>query len=150
MIDLERINSAYLDPDRLIGECIESYLLRYLRKAGLATKETESRIFSDPLTHEGSDALYYADYYIGKNRILVGGMPAFSKSTRHYHRDPLVEEYRQIAGQLYVNREPIPPNGLIVRPFTGHQASTLSSPALTLIIMHNAGIFPEDSQHIKC
>lgn len=133
----------------------KAYLLDYLIKIGIAGQEHSDFIHKDPLPHEGSQALYFADYYIHReemdkiDRVLVSWIQPNSMSSRHYHEDPLVEDYHPLAGQLYLNEEPIPPEGIRVKPYTIHRASTKETEAVTLIIMKNAGRFPEDRQHIR-
>lgn len=137
------------DPKQFSNGNLKSYLHRYLMTLGLATEQVLSFIHEKPLRHKGSEAYYYADFYIGgEHRVLLGFMPPYSKSTTHFHEEPLVEEYCPLAGQLYLNGEPISPEGLLVKPHTIHQASTKEVEAITLIIMHNAGRIPEDKQHI--
>lgn len=139
------------DPRQLYSGDAKHYILEYLIREGLASKATKSKIYDSPLRHEGSQALYYADYYHGadgEHRILLGVMPPDSRSTTHFHREPIIEEYHPLAGQLYLNKEPIPSRGLIVNPYTVHQASAGEIPAITLIIMKYAGSVPEHLQHI--
>lgn len=127
------------------------YLLKYLIQRGLADESHSEFVFEVPKPHIGSQAVYFADYYIGdekEHRVLISFLRTHAKSSEHYHREPLVEEYYPLAGQLYLNGEPIPPKGLIVAPNTTHRASTRDIKAITLIVMRNAGRFPENEQHV--
>lgn len=138
-----------IDPSEHLNGDLKDRLLEFLIKTGFASDDVYSHIYNPPKTHEGSQAYYYADYYLGEHRILLGLMPLNSFSTTHYHESPIIEEYHPLAGQLYLNGEPIPKEGLIINPYMVHQASAREIPAVTLLVMRNAGKVPEHLQHIR-
>lgn len=107
--------------------------------------------FRNPLLgHPNSQAHYLVDLYPqeGFDRVLVSYLRPESVTSRHFHPEPITEEYYRIDGVLYVNGEPIPDEGREIPVGLIHQARTENSYALTLIVMRRAGLIPSESQHI--
>ncbi|MDP3998545.1 MAG: hypothetical protein Q8P89_02925 [bacterium] len=103
-----------------------------------------------PKGHENSQAVYLADYYNGSDRILVSFLRPNSQSSRHYHSPPITEFYWLLAGEAKVGEKLIPKGGFVINPEEVHQVTTEGNGALLLISMTNAGLVPEDKQHIYC
>lgn len=138
--------------DYRIGGVSESITL-HIRKI-FSAREVENPDEVPPLLHEpdrhvGSDARYLFDAYKGNDRVLLSFMAPGSQTSKHFHPDGLIEEYYVLAGTLYLNGVVVPQEGISVLSREMHQASTVGSHALTLIIMRNARKYPEELQHIK-
>ena len=98
---------------------------------------------------KGSEAHYLVDYYAGFDRVLVSYLPPHSKTSEHEHNMPLIEEYHPLRGEFNLNGEVLPSEGLLILPGFKHRGNTGDPDALTLIIMRNAAIIPEQNQHIQ-
>lgn len=134
------------------GENNRELAMAQLRTLGVDLPE--ERVFCDPHLHEGSQAIYIADFYAGKNRVLISYLRPNSHTSIHHHEKPIIEEYYSLAGALYLNGEMIPKEGLVVWPSgrrrkTVHTAIAGNEGALTLIVMRNAKKVPAKRQHIR-
>lgn len=103
-----------------------------------------------PMDHEQSDAAYLLEQSVGKAKgdmLYVAVMAPNGHTTTHFHETPVVEEYLTIAGQLFVNGEPIPPEGVAIFSGVVHQATTRNEGSLTVIFMENGGLKKPEERH---
>lgn len=114
------------------------------------------RFFDSPLPHNGSQAVYLAEQFVGDHLILVSVLGPNMRTSRHYHEAPMVQErYFHIAGESFVNVDgkelPLNHEQNLIKVSLGvvHQARTQGNPALTLIIMENARLVSSGRLHIK-
>lgn len=150
---LERLEFAKRGYDlalrRILGETYQEELLEVLEKRGLAPDEHLPQLLLPPQRHERSHARYLYDFYKGNDRVLISILGPEKKTSRHYHRKPIVEDYEILRGELYLNGTLIPSCGLIVPSRFVHQAETRDQYALTLIVMKNAKLVRESEQHTR-
>ena len=116
--------------------------------------------FDKPKPHEGSQAVYLVEQFIGDHLVLVPALEPGMETSRHHHASPMLKEmYFHIAGKSTVdigegeklksynlNEQ----NGLVeVSLDTVHQVKTSEAPSLTLIVMQNARLVPPGQLHIR-
>lgn len=114
------------------------------------------RFFDNSLPHNGSQAVYIVEQFVGDDWILVSVLEPYMKTSKHHHKAPMVKEkYLHIAGESFVavDENVIALNEknshIEVSLNVNHQVTTRKSPALTLIVMENARLVPPGRLHIK-
>lgn len=100
-----------------------------------------------PLVHEGSDARYILEQSVGPHMLYVPVMGPNGHTTQHFHEPPIVEKYKPIIGQLFVNGQPVPQEGIAILPGEVHQATTEDEGSLTIIFMENGATKSAEERH---
>ena len=132
---------------RILGETYQAELIELLRQRRFITDGSLPQLLLPPDRHERSRARYLFDFYQENDRILVPIMGPHKRTTRHFHIEPIWETYEVLRGELYIDGIPIPSEGLTIPPEVFHQAETRERYALTLIVMRDARLVPQDQQH---
>ncbi len=132
---------------RILGESYQDELIGVLRRRGFIDNGSVPQLFLPPDRHELSKARYLFDFYHGDDRILVPVMGPWRRTSKHLHKEPIIERYETLRGEFYLNDALIPSEGLTILPGITHQGETRSEYAITLIVMENARLVPEDQQH---
>lgn len=112
--------------------------------------------FDQPHPHEGSEAIYIVEQYVGDNWVLVPILRPNMRTSRHHHESPMGQErYFHIAGESFIN---VGGNQLalnhkqdiIAVPLNViHQVTTEDKPALTMIVMEKARLVAPGKLHIR-
>ena len=114
--------------------------------------------FDTPTPHDGSQAMYLVEQFVGDDLILVPVLQKGMQTSQHYHVEPMLKEiYFHIAGGSTVHvgadETPFPLNEKYpVREIPlglSHQVKAPECPALTLIVMENARLVPPGRLHVK-
>lgn len=119
-------------------------------------KLPENRVlnfFDVAISHKGSSGLYLLEEIIGDSWVFVQAMLENGISTKHMHKENVIELYNPLAGQsmLMVNDKELRLNvGIPFEVFPGqvHQLKTGENPSLNLIIMKNSAHIPRNKLHI--
>lgn len=111
--------------------------------------------FDPPKPHEGSQAVYVVEQFVGNDLILVAVLRPNMRTSKHRHEEPMLKErYLHIAGESFVsvngdisalNQER---DSIEVPLNVSHQVHTNGKPSLTLIVMENARLVPQGRLHI--
>lgn len=143
--------------DKYLSDHRNGHAIFNLENLGLTIVHT-GQVSDQPDPHIGSEVNYWVTTYSGRDKILCGHIPPFRKTSRHTHPSKLSERYK-ILGEMFVWREdlgitrlvgtPEAPALLNIPPGIEHFGFTLARPALTVIRMRNAALYPEDQQHIR-
>lgn len=140
----------------IVGMFGSDYRERIVNKARAVGLSNEIQFFDKPMPHEGSQALYLVQQFMGDHLVLVPALGSYMRTSMHYHEAPMVmERYFHIAGESFVsvNGKKLPLNSeqnLIEVPLgIVHQVRTQANPSLTLIIMENARLVAPGRLHVK-
>lgn len=138
------------------GEITPDSVVAYARLAsrkiveeGLADP-TELEFHYPPIDHKGSKAAYILEQPVGKvkeHMLYVPVMAPYGSTTTHFHEPPIIEKYKPITGQLFVNGQPVPQEGIAILPGEVHQATTEDEGSLTIIFMENGATKSAEERH---
>src|SRR3972149_2072327 len=131
----------------IIGENYEDELVEFLRQQGWISNGKIPQMRFPLDRHEGSKARYLYDFPNGDDQILFQLLRPGGKTSRHYHRSPVFEEYLPFSGSFYLNGVVIPPEGQIVLPGFVHQGESRDGWSTTFIKMRNIKNIPRDQWH---
>lgn len=163
-LSLARRDSGLIVPDaqgklvcadvaRMFGA---DYKKRIVEKARAVGLRDEIQFFDEPMPHEGSQAVYLAQQFMGDHLVLVPVLQPHMKTSRHYHEAPMSNEvYAHISGESFIdvgderlvlNEER---DSIEVSLNVAHQVTTKENPSLTLIVMKNARLVPSGRLHVR-
>lgn len=145
---------AYLESE--FGVEYPTFFLSLLTELGFVDEMSLPTIHVPPLPHRGSDALYLAEYSHKDDMVFLSILLPHSKTSFHYHEDPMYEEYHPISGSGYLRNTRqkgdggrlIPMSEERVGPFLEHQVVTREESAVMLILLRNARLVSRDRHHI--
>ncbi len=117
---------------------------------------SDLQFFDSPQPHEGSQAVYLVEQFVGDDLVLVAVLEEKQETSKHLHVGPMKKErYVHVKGRstVFMNGQKHPldeENGLIdVLIDVFHQVKTEESPSLTVIIMENARLVAPGRLHVK-
>lgn len=104
-------------------------------------------------SHQGSSGLYLLEEIVGDSWVFVQAMFENGVSTKHMHKERVIELYDPLAGEsfLTVNGKEHRLNAgipLEVFPRQIHQLKTRKNPSLNLLVMKNSAHIPRNKLHI--
>lgn len=127
-----------------------------IARLDIPLSESELEFLEPPNRHNGSDAVYFLEQFIGDDWVLASHLEPDNKTSRHKHVEPMgTEQYYWLAGKAILNVEgedmPLDSeyNFRAVSLGKSHQLRTENSFALTLIVMKNARSVPPEKRHVR-
>lgn len=130
-------------------------IVRKISELEFVLLDSELKLFESPNPHNGSEAAYLLEQFMGEDWVLASHLEPKRKTSKHKHINPMgTEQYYWLAGEAILNIEgedlllDSKHDFRAVPLDTFHQLRTEDSFVLTLIVMKNAKSVPAEKRHV--